>query len=286
MDAPDPPSGRHSRQLRSAVRGVVTTHPSSSGPPSEPDVLSLVDQPFTGVTETHERLSELLETFEAHDDRRAVFLSIYSRMTREVARGVRDSTFTDPEWVGEYLMAFANLYREAVKLYEQGDTEALPDPWQLAFDTARTETGLVLQDAALGINAHINYDLALALNRVGIEDDRSRKYDDHAAIIEIIAGLVDEAQESLAARDAEGLETADSLLGSFDEWLTVQSIHQCRESAWRTAVGLNSRLRPRRAFARWFNAVTATGAAYLIVSTRANGTLHETLAQLEGTSEV
>lgn len=273
--------GKRRRQLRSAVHGLRVRGSLASERSGDPELLALVDNPYTDLDETHERLGELLAAFEARGDRRAVFLAIYWRMTDAVADGVRAGEFENPAWVREYLIAFANLYRRAVRDYERGALARVPDPWQLAFDTATGGDSLVVQDAALGVNAHINYDLALALDDVGIERNRRQKYDDHAAVIDSIADLVDEAQDGLAARDADGLATLDDSLGGFDEWLTVRAIHECRESAWRTAVALHSRSRLRRRLARWLNDVTATGAAYLILSSKASDALHESLASVE-----
>jgi hypothetical protein len=284
MDTTSVRRGRRRRRLRSAVHGVRAGQPTGTGEGGDPELLALVAAPFTGLDDTHRRLGDLLAAFDDRDDRRAVFLSVYRRMTEAVADGVRAGDFEDPDWVRAYLVTFANLYRRALWDYERGARERVADAWQLAFDAAADGECLVVQDAALGVNAHINYDLALALDEVGVQGDRRRKYADHVAVIDVIAALVDETQDSLAARDADGLALVDDSLGSIDEWLTVQSIHECRESAWRTAVALRSRFRVRRSLACWLNDKTATGAAYLILSSRASERFHETLADLERSS--
>lgn len=276
---------RRRKQFRAAIRTVRERRPGPHDRDGDPEVLALVEEPYSGVRETHRRLRDLLAAFEADDDRRAVFLSIYARMTGAVAERVDGGGFRDPEWVGDYLVAFANLYREAVYDYETGALEALADPWQLAFEAAAREDSLVVQDAMLGVNAHINYDLSLAVDAAGIEDDTAAKYRDHEAVTDVIASVVDEAQASLAARDAEGLAALDESLGRLDERLAVFTIAECRDSAWRTAKALNSRFPARRRFARWVNDVTSTGAAYLILSTRTSDRVHETLLEAEGSAE-
>lgn len=276
------PIGRRRRkQVRSAMRAVQEGHPPPHDRDGDPDLLALVEEPYTAVEETPEHLEALLRAFKARNDRRAIFLSIYARMTEAVARRVRRADFADPDWVGAYLVAFANLYREAVRDYETGALESLADPWLLAFEAAEGGESLVVQDAALGVNAHINYDLALALDEVGIEPDRDTKYRDHREVTDVIRALVDEAQDALIARDADGLATVDESLGRLDEQFCVFTIDECRDSAWRTAVAMNSRFRTRRRLARWINDVTATGAAYLISSSRAVDAVHETLLDRE-----
>jgi hypothetical protein len=168
-------------------------------------VLSLVAEPFTSVEETYRTLHDLERLFRERGDRRAVFLTVYARVTREVALGIDRGEFENPTWVAEYLVTFANFYRRALLDYESGTVESLPRAWRLFFRATGTDESLVIQCAALGINAHVNYDLALALHAVGIERDRRSKYRDHRQINAILWRLVDETLDRLAERYAPGL---------------------------------------------------------------------------------
>jgi hypothetical protein len=206
-------------------------------------------------------------------------------MTGAVADHIEQGTFADPEWVGAYLVAFANLYRQAAYDYETDALDSVPDPWQLAFEAADRGDSLVIQDALLGVNAHINYDLALTLAEVGVEPHRDRKYADHELVTEVIREIIDESQAALAARDAPGLGTVDQSLGRFDERLWVFTIDECRDSAWRTAVALTSRFSVRRTVAHWINDVTSTGAAHLLLSSKTSSRLHDSLRSLERADE-
>lgn len=277
-----PTGGRRRTQLRSAVRTIRHRRPVSRTRDGESDLLALVEEPYADVDEARERLQELLAAFKARDDRRAVFLSIYTEMTDAVGRDVQQHKFADPSWVGDYLVAFANLYRKAVEKYERGEFSSLADPWQLAFQAAEGDDSLILQDAMLGVNAHINYDLSLAVDEAGIRPDRETKYEDHRRITDVIAELIDDAQELLIQDyGADGLETVDESLGQLDERLSVLTIDQCRDSAWRRGIALDSSFGPRRRAARWINDVTATGAAYLILSTKTTEYLQDRLVDLE-----
>lgn len=270
MTGTAPPGGRRRKQVRTALRTFRTGRPPAGCRDRTSELRSFVDEPYADPTGAARQLEGLLESFEDREDRRAVFLDIYARMTAAVAARIERGEFADPDWVADYLVAFANLYREAVLAYETGCLESVADPWQLAFQAADRGDTLRLQDAALGVNAHVNYDLAYALDRVGVEGDREQKYADHSVVTEVIRRLVDDAQDSLVARDAVAVETLDESLGRFDEWLTVFTIDECRDSAWRTALALNSEFGIRRRFARWVNDVTSTGAAYLILGSTAS----------------
>ncbi|RYJ12846.1 hypothetical protein ELS19_01905 [Halogeometricum borinquense] len=295
MKSTTPVRGRRSKRLKTAATAVRTggngiTGGDGSGRRQNSDqrgdseLLALSADPYVDVDDAHERLRELQVAFEDRGDRRAIFLSVYSRMTGAVAERVRRGYFNDADWVRDYLVVFANHYREAVHNYEAGNTADLADAWRLAFDAAVRGDSLVLQDLALGVNAHINYDLALTLATVGIEPNRSQKYADHKAVTEIIRDVFNEAQNSLATRAAPGIKTLDESLGRLDEWLCVFTIAECRESAWRTAVALDSRFSLRRQVARWTNDAAATGAAHLILVSQTSERVHDTLLMLEGSA--
>lgn len=225
-----------------------------------------MEEPYKDVSEAHWGLEALLAAFQSRADRRAVFLTIYSLMTEEVATRVWDDDFADSEWVCNYLVAFSNLYREAVYDYGRGRLDSLADTWQLAFEAAEQGDALFVQDAMLGVNAQINDELALAVDRVGVRPDPGTKYADHSQITDVISKIIDDAQDVQVDYGADGIDVVDESLGRFDEGMTVMTIDECRDSAWGTATAMNSRFRMRRRWAEWVNDVTATGAASLILS--------------------
>jgi hypothetical protein len=266
---PTPSEGsRRRRRLELAWHGVNRGRPATGYSRDGPrEIVSLVEVPYTSVDGTRRRLGELLEAFEAREDRRSMFLTVYSRVTGAVGDRIDRGGFEDPGWVADYLVAFANLYREAVHDFETGDLDALADPWQIAFEAAEQEGYHALQHVALGINAHINYDLALALHEVGVCSDRARKRTDHVAVTDVLRRLVDENQDRLAEKYDPGIAAIDESLGDLDELFSILAIDECRDSAWRTAVALSSSLSVRRRFAMWVTRVTSTGAARLILGT-------------------
>ncbi len=270
--------------LLRALPRVLSGDLSRFQPPAEPDpaLVEVVDTPFPSVDEVMDRLSRLERRLRASEDRRAVFLTIYTRMTREVAAGIEAGRFTQPDWMGRYLTAFANYYRRAFLAFERGNLDAVPAPWRIAFGTALAGDGLVMQDAFLGVNAHINYDLALALDDVGIDPQRAERYADHREIDEILAGLVDAQQTALAEVYAAGVEDVDEVLGGADESLTLLSLTEGRAQAWRVArVMTDVDLAPVAAYARWVLRTTATGGALFVRSPALDDSLLGALRAVE-----
>jgi hypothetical protein len=270
-------------ELRAVVdRYAGRLNRSVAPPPRTPDaaVTEHLSTPFTGVDDVYDRLSAAETHLRGSGDRRAVFLTVYVAMTDRVRAGVggvggseggeeseRDTPrFERPDWVRAYLVAFAEEYRRALVDFERG--RRVPPAWRVAFGAALGGETLVLQDALLGINAHIVNDLAFALDAVGIGEGetRARRRADHLAINEVLAGLADAVQTALVeVYEASGLADADALLGRLDERATVAGLRAAREFAWANAVLLadHPRLGP---FVRWRVRTVAAGTAYALLS--------------------
>jgi hypothetical protein len=268
------------RAIWHAFRG----DPGRFSPPDSPDpaLVELVETPFESVGDAEQRLGRLESRLRQRGDRRAVFLTIYVTMTGRVHEGIEAGRFADPEWMRRYLFTFADYYRRAFLAFERGDVMAVPDPWRVAFGAAINDETLVMQDAFLGMNAHINYDLALTLDEVGIDPDRDRKYEDHLAIDAILAGLVDAQQRALADVYAPGVDDVDALFGRLDESLTLHSITEGREQAWRVAVvRTDVTVPPVPSLAKWVLRATATGAALFILSPQLEPAVEAQLRRVE-----
>lgn len=248
----------------------------------DPERASLVADPFVSMADVRDRLGALEAALLEASDRRAVFLTIYTEMTAATIRAIDDGTFQDPDWMERYLVRFAEYYRRAFRDYERGEMAAVPDPWIVAFGAAVRGDGLVLQDALLGINAHINYDLALTLSDGGLDPDRPSKYADHTRVNEILRRLVSVQQELLAERYAQGIGRAGDRLGEFDDMIAALGLRQAREQAWQVAVvRTDARWLPVDRYSRWLLSRTATGGAYLVLRPAANPATMRLLRDLE-----
>lgn len=249
---------------------------------TDPELTALLGAPFDSIEDVRDRLEQAERRLLAAQDRRAVFLTVYTEMTRATIRELRWDGFDDPAWVSRYLVVFAEYYRRALLHDERGKSALVPDPWIVAFGAARRGETLVLQDAFLGINAHINFDLALTLTDVGLDPQRSRKYDDHTRINRILRRLVDVQRELLAERYAPGLDRVGAALGEFDTIAAASGFRAAREKAWRMAeLRTDIGWPPVERATRWFLDRTATGTAHLLVRPSADPTLMEALRAIE-----
>lgn len=219
---------------------------------------------FTTLDDVLEQLGQLEQQYLAARNRRAVFLTVYGLMTREMKRRIAAGLFKDPAWVTRYAVGFADRYRQALEGYERGDRIA--KAWQLAFDAARDADGLVLQNMLLGINAHVNHDLALALVDASIDPDRSSRHADHATVNDVLRALTDVVSARVSELYAQGLAGLDACSGLLDETVTNFSFEIARENAWESAVALtNARFDIERAAVRRMLDLRAAAIARLIL---------------------
>lgn len=268
------------RRLWHGVRGSPAAY--AVDREADPDLLEVVREPFASVDDVHDRLSELESRLANDGDRRSVFLTVYTEMTAQTARAIEDGSFEDPEWMRRYLVTFAEYYRRAFCAFERGDFESVPDPWLVAFGTAIRDDALVVQDAFLGINAHILYDLALTIAEVGVDPDREAKYADHRRIDDILERLVSVQRELLAERYAPGLSRVGATMEGLDERWSAATLRHARETAWRTAVvRVDARLGPVERYTDWLLRRTSTGGALLLLQPTASPTTMAILRDVE-----
>jgi hypothetical protein len=136
-----------------------------------------------------------------------VFPEVYGIITRIVAREVQGRTgfFQEPEWISRLTGRFAERYLETLA-WSEGGGEQDCWAWHVAYAYERGGLTFPLQDAAFGISAHINFDLALGLWKT-IEEfgDRSegrmaRYKHDHDAVNRLLAAALPEVVECLKER--------------------------------------------------------------------------------------
>lgn len=245
-------------------------------------LLDLFADPFASVGDVHDRLAAAAVHLREQSDRRSVFLTIYTAMTGQVGDGIDAGTFDDPAWVRQYLVAFAERYRTALLAFERGD-DGLSLPWQLAFGASTGGGTLLVQDALLGINAHINGDLPFALRDVSLDPDRAAKRRDHDRINRILERLVDVAQAALVeVYGARGYERVDAALGSVDEEFTLLGLQTARTVAWEHAVFLTDvDAALLRRLVRWRVHAVATGAGLFVLAPGADPTKLAVLREIE-----
>lgn len=192
------------------------------------------------TTDVAQRMQAQVAQWQQARDRRAIFLQCYAMMTENMLEGVANGRFHDGPWVTHLLHHFAGYYFDALEAYDAG--ERCTAVWTLAHDAATKKRANVLQNLFLGVNAHINYDLALTVYDLlhaewpGLPPAQRRAhYEDYCLVNAIIAETIDAVQDEVVERQSPLMALIDWLGGPVDEFIVAELITHWREDVWRYA---------------------------------------------------
>jgi hypothetical protein len=167
-------------------------------------------------------------------NRVAAFNSLYYTITDRVGRALTGPGVTDPAFLEMLDVEFAKRYLNALRLWGEDD-EATPDSWEVLFRRGQDNRLSRLAGAMLGVNAHINFDLALALIATWRElgpPTGGVVHPDYLLINQIfyeeIPGLRRRYSTSWQLR-------LDALSGQLDDWSQRVLVASTRALAWEQA---------------------------------------------------
>lgn len=102
--------------------------------------------------------SELASIARSATDASGYFPALYSRVTERVALDIAQGRFEDGPRMDRFATTFASFYTRAWR-------REVPPPrcWQASWRVASDPDLLIVQHLLLGVNAHVNHDLPLAV---------------------------------------------------------------------------------------------------------------------------
>jgi hypothetical protein len=167
----------------------------------------------------------------------ALFALTYLRVTQTYAWSARQpGYYRDPGWTNHAVAVFAKYYLRAFDGWNANpNSAAVPQAWKIAFAGAQDGKIMGTGNFLLGLNAHINHDLALAMSAAGLTqaDGQSAKpnYDKIDALLNSVTiPLVAE----LSARFDPSMDDT-SLPLNLDAVAIGNLMFAWREQAWRNA---------------------------------------------------
>ena len=167
----------------------------------------------------------------------ALFALTYLRVTQAYAWSARQpGYYADPGWTNHAVAVFAKYYLGAFDTWSANpNSSAVPRAWKIAFNAARDGRVSAAGNFFLGLNAHINHDLALAMAAAGLSgpDGRSEK-----ANYDKINFLLNSVTLPLVAELTQRLDQSmddTSLPLSLDATAVGEVMWTWREQAWRNA---------------------------------------------------
>ncbi|MDC0683110.1 DUF5995 family protein [Sorangium atrum] len=217
---------------------------------SHPAVSAARHPVLQGVTMAPANVSEALVALETvaarlreRNDPRAVFPDVYAVITRRVKEAVgagSDGRFLEPAWISRLAGIFCEYYLTALAASLEGRSTGV-EAWDVAFRCASAGGAAAAVHGLLGINAHINYDLALGLYRNIVQHGAAqdarllgRYRHDHDLVNEILAAAMPEIFAILRVR--YGCPLARVATFSRDVERAVSSVVMYLLKCWRDRV--------------------------------------------------
>lgn len=115
-------------------------------------------------------------------DHNSVFSLLYLDTTHEIAKAVRAGEFSDTPFWDKVTKVFGTYYLDSLDAWRANpNTTRAPDAWKLAFNDAASGKTSTVGDIMLGINAHVNRDLAYVYYQIG-----ANSYADHFHVNEVL----------------------------------------------------------------------------------------------------
>jgi len=184
------------------------------------------------VTSLADNMESRWEVLDAQCSPKAVFALTYLYMTHYAKLLIEELYFDDGNAMASFIFTFASRYLFAFDNWVAQNYSAVSSPWTETFSFGETGTSTVQQDLELGMNAHINYDLAIATYESGyavvsMKPDYDRVNDLMAMIMfNLTADLGERYDSSLSPGGLNNVAFA-ALLDVIIEW---------RGNAWNDAL--------------------------------------------------
>jgi hypothetical protein len=185
----------------------------------------------TTIKNVIEELDVIINESIMTNSRMGLFAYIYRRTTAEIAAEIALGHFMDNQNLELLDVAFANLYLDAYKAHKSNQNVSAS--WAFAFKQV-DEPLTIVQHIMLGMNVHINLDLAVATANImsgrkilDIEDDFNKVND-------ILLQITNELQDRLS-RVSPLMFILDVLGENKDEKIIDFSMRKARQQSWNAA---------------------------------------------------
>lgn len=188
------------------------------------------------ITDVLLQLDEIIALCKQRQSRIGYFAVLYKRMTLAVQQGILNNSFEDGKRMEQLDVNFANRYIQAWEAYTT--KQPCSDAWCFVFDACETKNKVVLQHLMLGINTHINLDLAIAAVETSPGDKIHGLKNDFEKINELIAALSQSIQDSLT-KIWWPLKFISRITNKREEAVLNFSINTARKASWANALTLS-----------------------------------------------
>ncbi len=213
--------------LRNAIQGeyfisdLIYSHELPAG--TIDDVIADMERVITRCSEESSRLG--------------YFAALYYDVTVKVRAAILAGSFEDGKRMERLDIVFARRYLDAIGQFWRGEEPTLS--WQMAFRSARRWSPTILQHLLLGMNAHINLDLAIAAAQIAPGEQLPGLERDFMKISDILTAMIWDVQERIDDV-SPWIGLIDKVGGRTNEMILAFAIAQARQMAWAAALALNA----------------------------------------------
>ncbi len=196
------------------------------------------------VAEVVDRLTKIDDYIDRCEPRKTndglgSFNHLYNVITTRVLEGINDGFFADPHYMEVLDVAFANRYLDALRAGVQNPA-TMPRSWRVLVDRRGDDRIEGLQFAVAGVNAHINFDLAVAVDQtwrtLGTNPDDGTQRSDYEKINQIFAEEMQGLRQHFEDERAQALDSAAApVLNMLSNW----SVDAARDASWIVGEQLN-----------------------------------------------
>ena len=193
-------------------------------------------QEINTIDQVIAELEEIIDYCIQNNDALGFFAVLYHKVTVKVKEGIQAGDFDDNDRMEHLDVVFAKRYLDAYHAYRNG--QPTTHAWAKAFQLSTKYWPIVLQHLLIGINAHINLDLGIAVAEIMKGKDINQIHGDFNKINQILADLVEDVEKDLSAIWPT-LKTLLKWTSDVDDFMINFSMKLARDGAWRYAVRLS-----------------------------------------------
>ena len=194
--------------------------------------MTIPNTPCQTIGQVIAHLDQVIERCIGERSRLGYFATLYRNVTVRVRDAIAAGRFEDGPRMERLDVIFANRYLDALYNFWRG--EPTTASWSVAFQTARLRSPIILQHMLLGMNAHINLDLAIAAVQTSPGSELPGLKRDFQEITVVLSEMIDSVQERFD-QVSPWFRIIDYVGGRTDEQVCAFAIKIARNLAWKAA---------------------------------------------------
>lgn len=187
----------------------------------------------SNIKEVLAALDGIIDFCSKNELRAGYFACLYRSMTVAVEEAITRNMFADGPRMEKLDVIFANLYLDAWHCFQ--NRQPCSRSWQTAFDAAAANDLAVVQQLLLGVNTHINLDLAIAAADTAPGAAIEDLHQDFLVINSVIASMVGSVYNKLC-NIWFPLRLLGRITQNRHENVINFSIVKAREASWNNAL--------------------------------------------------